>query len=93
MGNCGVGLGQRDEGGSEFGVCTCKLDCEGGEDELEVAPVLKVSGAEERSTEPSVRECPFSDCLRDGSLSCPSQPVQPIDRGFVGVACPEFNPV
>ena len=93
MGNCRIGLGQRDEDGSEPGACACELDCEGGEDGLEVAPILKVSGTEERSAEPSVSERPFGDCLRDGGLSRSGQPVQPVDGGFVGVLCPEFNPV
>ena len=93
MGNLRIGPGQRDEDGPKFGVCACELDGEGGEDELEVAPVLKVSGTEERSAEPSVRERPFGDCLCDRGLSRSGQPVQPVDRGFVGVPCPEFNSV
>ena len=91
VGNCGIGLGQWDEAGSKFGVCARELDGKGGEDELKVVPILKVSGTEERSTESSVRERPFCDCLRDRGLSCSGQPVQPVDSGFVGVTCPELN--
>ena len=91
MGDCGIGPGQRDEDGLKFGVCACELNGKGGEDGLEVAPILKISGTEERSAEPSVCECPFRNRLRYGGFSCPSRPVQPVDSGFVGALCPEFN--
>ena len=93
MGNCGIGLGQRDKDGSEFGVCASELDGKGGEDELEVAPVLEVSGTEEGSAEPSVCERPFRNRLRDGGLSCSSQPIKPVNRRLGKVTSPEFNPI
>ena len=91
MGNCGIGLGQRDEDGSKFGICARKLDGKGREDESKVTPVPKVPGTEVRGAEPTVRECPFCNCLRDRGLSCPGQPVEPVDGGFFKVACPELN--
>ena len=66
----------------------CKLDPNGGEDELKVAFVLEVSGAEEGSTEKPVRECPVRDRLGNGGLSRSCEPVQPVDGGSATVACP-----
>ena len=60
---------------------------------MEVASVLEVSGTEEGGTESSVSEHPFCDSLCDRALSCPSKPIQPIDRGLPKVADPEFDPV
>ena len=58
---------------------------------MEVAPVLEISGAEEGSTELSVREHPLGDCLSDGGLPCSSESIEPVDRRFVEVACPKFD--
>ena len=43
MSDSRVYLHQRDKGRSKLGVSACELDGKGGEDELEVAPVLEVS--------------------------------------------------
>jgi len=75
----------------KFGVPPCKLDGQGGEDEVEIAPVLEVSGAEEGGPKLSVWENPLRDRLRDGGLPRPCQPVQPINWGLVKVPCPEFD--
>jgi hypothetical protein len=82
---------QRDEDRPEFGICPRKLDGQGGEDETEVAPVFKVSGAEEGGTESSLCERPLRDCLSNGALPRSSETVQPVNRGFVKVACPELD--
>ena len=58
---------------------------------MEVAPVLEVSRAEEGGAEPSVCKHPLCDCLCDGALSRPSETIQPINRGLLEVASPEFN--
>ena len=58
---------------------------------MKVAPVLEISGAEEGSTELSVREHPLGDRLSDGSLPCTSESIEPVDRGFVEVACPKLD--
>ena len=86
-----IRLHQGDEDRSKFGVPPCELGSYGGEDELEVPPVLKVSRTEEGGTKLSVRECPLRDCLSDGALPRPCEPIQPVDRGLVKVACPEFD--
>jgi hypothetical protein len=86
-----IRLDQLYEDRSIFGVFPCELDSQGGEDEVEVAPVLEVSRAEEGGTEPSVCERPLRDGLRDGGLPRSSEPIQPVDRGLVKVARPEFD--
>ena len=58
---------------------------------MEVAPVLEISGAEEGSTELSVREHPLGDRLSDGGLPRTSESIEPVDRRFVEVACPKFD--
>ena len=63
----------------------CELDGQGGEDEVEVAPVLEVSRTEERGTELSFYEQPLRDRLRDRALSCPCQSVEPVDGGLAEV--------
>ena len=57
---------------------------------MEVAPVFEISGAEEGSTEPFVPEYPLSDRLSDGALPRSGESIEPVDRGFVRVACTEF---
>ena len=42
-----IGLGQRDKERPKIGVPARELDGEGGEDEVEVAQILIISGAEE----------------------------------------------
>ena len=64
---------------------------DGGEDQLEVASVLEVSGAEERGAEPRVCERPLRDRLRDGAFSRPCESIQPVDWGLVKVACPKLD--
>jgi len=51
---------------------------QGGEYEVEVAPVLEVPRAE-GGTELSICEQPLCGRLRDGALSCPGQFAQPVD--------------
>jgi len=58
---------------------------------MEVAPVLKVSQAEERGSEPSVCEHPLCDGLSDGALPRSSQSIQPIDGGPLEVLRPVSN--
>ena len=86
-----IGPGQRDEEQSKVGVLARELNGEGGEDEVEIAPILEISRTEERGTKPSVRERPFCDRLGDSSLACPSNPVQPVDRGLSEVPGPKFD--
>ena len=91
MDDFGIRLDQLNEGRSKLSVPSRKLDSQGGEDKFEAPPVLEVSGAKERGTQPPICEHPLCDRLCDGALACPSKPVQPIDRGFVGVTGPEFD--
>ena len=91
MDDFGIRLDQLNEGRSKLSVPSRKLDSQGGEDKFEAPPVLEVSGAKERGTQPPICENPLCDRLCDGALACPSKPVQPIDRGFVGVTGPEFD--
>ena len=58
---------------------------------MEVAPVLEISGAEEGSTELSVREHPLGDCLSDGGFPRSGESIEPVDRRFVEVTCPTFD--
>ena len=91
MGNPWIGPDKRDKERSEIGVLSRKLDGEGGEDQVEVAPVLEIPGAEEGGTELSTRERPLRNCLCDGCLPRSGQPIQPVDGRFVEVPSPVFN--
>ena len=93
MSNSRIRVHQRDKDRSELGVLSCELDAKGGENELKVAPVLEVSGAEERGPKSSFCERPFRDCLRNGALSGPGKPVQPVDRRLAKILCPQFDPI
>ena len=86
-----IGMNQWDEGGSELGVSTCKLDRKSREDEVEVAPIREVPRTEERGSKLTVCEHPFCDRLGDGALPGPGQPVQPIDGRLVEIPCPDFD--
>jgi len=86
VGDSWIGPGQWDKYRSEFGVLPCELDGQGGEYGVEVAPVLEVSGAEERGTELTICEQPLRDRLCDCALSCPGQSVEPVDRGAAEVS-------
>ena len=88
-----IRLDQPDEYRSKLGVPPGELDSERGEDGSEVAAVLEVSRAKEGGSQPPVRERPPRDCLCDGALACPSEPIQPVDGGLVEVAGPELDPV
>ena len=86
-----IRLDQRDKYRSKFRVIACQLNGQGGEDESEIAPVLEVSGAEERGPEPSVRENSLRDRPCDRALACSSGPAQPVDGGLTGVTRPQFD--
>ena len=86
-----IRLHQGNEDRSKFGVPPSELGGYGGEDELQVSSVLKVPRTEEGSTKMPIREHPLRNCLSDGALPRPCEPIQPVDRGFMKVACPEFN--
>ena len=86
-----IRLDEPDEGRSKLGVPPGELDSQGGENRLEVPPVLEVSGAKEGSTKPSICKRPLSDRLGDGTLPRPSETVQPVDGGLVEVADPKFD--
>ena len=81
MGGSWIGPGQWDKYRSEFGVPLCKLDGQGGEYEVGVAPVLEGGG-----TELIICKQPLCDRLRDRALSCPGQSVQPVDGGTAEVS-------
>ena len=87
----GVRLDQPDECQSELGVPPGELYGKGGEDQVEVTPILEVSGAKEGGAELSICERPLRDRLCDSALPRPSEPVQPVNGGFVGVADPGFD--
>ena len=84
-------MDQRDKDQSELGVFARKLDCKGGEYEVEVAPIREVSRTEEGGTELPICERSLRDRLRDRALACPGQPVQPVNRRPVEIPCPEFD--
>ena len=86
-----IRLDQPNEGRSELGVPPGELDSQGGEDCLEVPPVLEVPGAEEGGSQPSIRSRPLRDRLCNGALPRPGEPVQPIDGGFVEVTGPKLD--
>ena len=86
-----IGLDQLDEDRSKLGVSSGELDSQGWEDGLEGPPVLEVSGAEEGCTQPPIRERPLRDRLCNSALPRPGETVQPVDRGLVEVAGPEFD--
>ena len=83
---------QPDEGRSKLGVPPGELDSQGGENRLEVPPVLEVSGAKEGGAKTSVCKRPLGDRLGDGALPRPSKTVQPVDGPrIVEVADPKFD--
>ena len=82
---------QWNEDRSESGVVPCELNREGGEDRLYVASVFKISRAEEGSARSSICKSPLRDCLCDGALSRSGESVQPVDRLFLKVVCPDFD--
>ena len=75
MGDFWVRLHQRDEDRSKLGISPCELSSNGGENELEVPPVLEVSRTEEGSAKSSVCERPLRDCLSDGALPRPCEAI------------------
>ena len=91
MGNSWIRPNQRDEDGSKFGISACELDRKGGKDEVEVAPVQEVPRTEEGGSKLTICEHPLCDRLGDGALPCPGQSVQPIDRRFIEIPCPDFD--
>ena len=91
VGDLRIGLGQRDEDRSKVGVLARELDSEGGEDEVEVTSILKVSRAEEGGTKMSICKRPLCNCLCDCGLPRPGQPVQPIKRGQIEIPGPRFD--
>ena len=91
MGDFWIRPDEWDEDRSEFGVPSRELDSQCGEDKVEVSPVFEVSGTEEGGTETSIRKQPLCDRLCDRALPCPSEPIQPVDRGLFKVAGPEFD--
>ena len=86
-----VGLDQRDKERSKLGVLARELGSEGGKDEMEVAPILKISRAEEGGSKVSIRERPLRNRLRNSGLPRSGQPAQPVDRGLAEVPRPEID--
>ena len=66
--------------GSKIGVFVCELKSKGGEDEVEVAAVLEVSGAKKGRSEETIGEDTLSDGLSDCRLPCSGEAIQPEDR-------------
>ena len=91
MDDFGIRLDQLDEDRPKLGVPSGELDSQSWKDRLEAPPVLEVSGAEKGGTQPPVRKRPLRNCLCDGTLPSPSEPVQPVDGGPVEVTGPEFD--
>ena len=91
MGNSWIRPHEWNKDRSKLGILSCELDAEGGEYELEVAPVLEVPRAEERGPKLSFCEHPFRDRLCNRTLSGPGQPIQPVDRRLAKVPCPQLN--
>jgi hypothetical protein len=58
-------------------VPVCELEGEGGENILDVSPVLEISRTEETRAELPVREAGLSERLGDGRLPGPRETVQP----------------
>ena len=91
MSNSWIRSNQRDEDRSKLGVLVGELNGEGGKNEVEVAAVRVVSRTEEGGTKLSSCEHPLRNRLCDGTLPCPSQPVQPVDGRLAKIPCPEFD--
>ena len=68
-----------------------ELESNGGEDEVQVAAVLKVSRTKEGRSQETVSEDTLGDGLSDRRLPCPGEPVQPEDGGLVEVLSPRLD--
>ena len=77
--------------GSKVGVLVRELERKGGEDEVEVATVLKISGTKKGCSQETIGEHTFRDGLSDGRLPCPGKAVQPEDGGCVRVFSPRLD--
>ena len=77
--------------GSKVRVFVCELERKGGEDEVEVATVLEVSGAKKGCPQETISEQKLRDGLSDSRLPCSGEAVQPEDRGCVKVFSPRFD--
>ena len=91
MHNVRIGSKERDKVGPEALVRLCKLECECGKDEAEVASVLDTPRTEERRSEEAIGENPFCDRLRDSRFSRPSQSIEPEHGRPVQTPRPTFD--
>ena len=83
-----IRLKEGNKSGSEFRELVCQLEGKSGEDEVQVAAVLEITGTEEGRSKLTVSEDPLTDRLGNCGLADPSEPVQPEDRRLIGVFGP-----
>ena len=68
-----------------------ELEGEGRKDCLKIAPVLEVSRAEERGTQPPRRKAYLRECLGNGRFPRPRKAIQPEDLLTLSVHQPELE--
>ena len=76
---------------SKVGVFVGQLESQGGEYEMQVAPVFEIPRAKEGGSQKTFCEHTFSDGLSDGRFPRPSKPVKPEDGRLVEVSGPRFD--
>jgi len=79
MDNIRIGLENRDKRGPEVRILLGKLECQRGEDELEITAILDTPRTKERSPKAAISKGPFCDRLCDRGFSCPGESVKPED--------------
>ena len=91
MYNIGIQPKERDDGGSECRVFSRQLGGEGGEDEVEVAAVFEIAGAEERCPKEPLGESPLANRLGNRRLASTGESIQPEDGRFFKVFGPGLD--
>jgi hypothetical protein len=82
----GIGFQDWEQLLSEFWVPVGELEGEGGENVLDISPVLEISRTEETRAELPVCKAILSESLGDGRLASPRETVKP-ENALVGFIC------
>ena len=89
----GIGVGLQDSKQllSERAIPMCELEGKGGEDGLEIVPIVEIARTEETSSELSVCEAYFRKRLGNSGLPGSGEAVEPEDVFILFVVYPAFE--